>query len=122
MTTKITHGVLEKIFAVCKEMFPSEIAGILLSTNGDETVDDFVFLPGEYTNMAVYIRDYERPIYHNARGTFHSHPTRSATPSSADKNYFSKFGRIHFIIAYPYNEKSIRAYDAFGNVSRFEVL
>ena len=118
---KIKRKTLGTIFELCKEMYPNEIGGILLENEDTKIIDDFVIMPGEYANSTIYIRDNERPIYPNAVGTFHSHPSGVARPSRADKNYFTRFGKLHMIIGYPYNEQTVRVYDSFANPSEIDV-
>ncbi|MDQ4072701.1 MAG: Mov34/MPN/PAD-1 family protein [Thermoproteota archaeon] len=45
-------------------------------------------------------------------GTAHSHPNGSSNPSIEDLNHF--YGLISIIIAHPYNENDIHAYDSNG--------
>jgi proteasome lid subunit RPN8/RPN11 len=52
----------------------------------------------------------------NVVGTVHSHPSPDNSPSSADIKFFSKFGGIHLIIAWPYKINTIKAYDNNGNL------
>ncbi len=45
-------------------------------------------------------------------GTAHSHPSGSSRPSLEDLNHF--YGLVSIIIAYPYEEHDIHAYDGNG--------
>ncbi len=115
---RIKKEVLEKILALCKEAYPNEVAGILLGT---DTVNDFVIMPGEYFEASVYVKTYNIPIYPNAAGTFHSHPG-PPVPSRADLDFFSKTGREHLIIGWPYNLENIRSYDSMGRRAPLQII
>ena len=62
------------------------------------------------------------PYDESIKGTVHSHPGPNPRPSGADLNFFSKFGGVHIIIAYPFVEDSVRAYRSDGSVLRIEVV
>jgi proteasome lid subunit RPN8/RPN11 len=62
------------------------------------------------------------PIYINSVGTFHSHPINSFKPSNADLDFFSRLGKRHLIVAYPYVPESIGVYDSFGKIEKLEVV
>jgi proteasome lid subunit RPN8/RPN11 len=52
----------------------------------------------------------------------HSHPSPYPVPSGADLGLFGRFGRVHLIVASPYDERSWRAYDHRGNEIHLEVV
>ncbi|HEC89206.1 MAG TPA: hypothetical protein ENI44_01330, partial [Thermoplasmatales archaeon] len=55
-------------------------------------------------------------------GTIHSHPSTSWFPSRADLQLFRKYGRIHIIVAYPFNENTWGAYDYNGSSVEVKVI
>ena len=115
---KVKKELIEKILELCKEAYPNEVAGILLNN----PADDFVLMPGEFSTFHVYVKMNLIPIYPNLLGTFHSHPTSSNQASQADLNFFTKLGREHLIIAYPYVLNSIAAYKSTGEKSELVIV
>lgn len=120
ISMKITKELIERLTELSKSAYPNEIAGLLLSEKGIAT--DFVIMPGIYDNYQVTINTHMLPIYHNAIGTFHSHPTPDNRASKADREYFTTRGKCHLIISYPYSVKTIAAYDTSGKKAEFEVV
>jgi proteasome lid subunit RPN8/RPN11 len=116
----ITKKLVENLLELSKAAYPNEVAGLLLSEKG--IANDFVLMPGIYDNYQVTIYTHMLPIYHNAIGTFHSHPTSNNLPSKADKRFFTTRGKCHLIIGYPYTADRIAAYDTSGKKSSFEVV
>lgn len=116
---RITRDVLGRILELCKSAYPYEVNGLLL---GRKIVDDFVLMPSEYGHTHVMTRMHDLPIYPTSSGTFHSHPSPNNMPSRADLNFFSKFGRNHLIIGYPYSAADVAAYDSTGKRSDMEVV
>ena len=55
------------------------------------------------------------PIDFSIIGTVHSHPSPVPRPSDADLHLFEKFGKVHIIVANPFDEFSWKAYDYMGN-------
>ena len=115
---KIKKEVIESILELSKEAYPNEVAAILLN----DPVDDFVIMPAEFTTYQVHVKMNLIPIYHNLKGTFHSHPTPNNNPSKADLNFFGKLGREHLIIAYPYSLNSVAVYKSNGEQTELEVI
>jgi proteasome lid subunit RPN8/RPN11 len=62
------------------------------------------------------------PIDPTACGTVHSHPSSNASPSDEDLALFAKHGRVHIIIAAPYNEHSWKAYNHRGEEISLEIV
>jgi proteasome lid subunit RPN8/RPN11 len=54
------------------------------------------------------------PIDFSIIGTVHSHPSGIPIPSKADLELFDKYGKIHIIVASPFNESSWKAYTYTG--------
>ncbi|MFW5902308.1 MAG: Mov34/MPN/PAD-1 family protein [archaeon] len=116
---KIKEETLEDILQVSKEAYPREVGGILL---GKKQVDGFVLIPGRFTSSSVSVKLNQLPIYVNKKGTFHSHPSPSANPSKADISFFSKMGSYHMIIAKPFTEDKIKAYNNKGEEIKIEKI
>lgn len=94
---------------------PNEVGGILLGSK--EMIYDFIIVPGEFSPKSVNMRFDELPIYVNAVGTFHSHPGGDVRPSAADRQVFSRSGRVHMILS----GTEFGAYDSSGKKSEMVV-
>ena len=121
---KVTRGidqeVLELILHASRSSHPNEFAGVLRAKEG--VISEVVFLPGTLSSKeSAVMRLHMMPIDLTACGTVHSHPSPSPEPSEADLALFRKFGDVHIIVAFPYDEDSWRAYDHLGNRVTLEV-
>ncbi|HDM67425.1 MAG TPA: hypothetical protein ENG62_03470, partial [Thermoplasmatales archaeon] len=80
-------------------------------------------LPGTISGDAHAIfRLHMRPIDFSIVGTVHSHPSTSWYPSEADLQLFRKYGRIHIIVAYPFQDNTWGAYDHRGTPVKVKVI
>jgi proteasome lid subunit RPN8/RPN11 len=100
-----------------KSLYPKEFAGLLRCDEEEKSlITEIVLLPGTISGDSHAIFKMQmKPFDLSIVGTVHSHPSPSFYPSSADKMLFSKYGRIHMIIAYPYSTDSWKAYNARGD-------
>ncbi|MCS7132025.1 MAG: Mov34/MPN/PAD-1 family protein [Hadesarchaea archaeon] len=124
--------MVEKIFGIEREALifmlevsrkshPYEFAGVLRAKGG--LVREVLVLPGTHSsNRSALLRLHMLPIDRSACGTVHSHPSPDPRPSREDLTLFAKFGRVHIIIAYPYDESSWRAYDHRGEGISLEII
>lgn len=118
---KIDRECLDTILESSKSMYPREFAGFLRA-DGD-VIREVLLLPGmihgdrhAMFNLAML------PIDYSIVGTVHSHPSPSNKPSKEDLQMFFKYGKVHIIVAMPYNEKSWKAYDWNGREIEVEVV
>ncbi|MCJ7719862.1 MAG: Mov34/MPN/PAD-1 family protein [Candidatus Hadarchaeum sp.] len=87
----------------------------MLRATGD-TVKEVLLLPGTISSgRSAVMKLHMLPIDPSACGTVHSHPSGSTSPSQEDLMLFAKYGRVHIIVAEPFDEHSWRAYDYRGN-------
>ncbi|RLG21599.1 metalloprotease [Candidatus Micrarchaeota archaeon] len=119
MAVKIKREVIGNLLELCRAAYPNEVGGMLL---GKEIIDDFVLTPSEYGPSSIITRMQDMPIYTNIAGSFHSHPTGDNRPSRADLNFFSKTGKYHLIIAYPYTLNKVAAYDVKGRAEELVII
>ncbi len=116
----INREALALILGASRSSHPREFAGVLRARDG--VIQEVLLLPGTVSsNESALLRLHMLPIDPSACGTVHSHPSPSASPSQADLTLFSKFGRVHIIVAAPYDKRSWRAYDHIGNPIELEV-
>ncbi|MGC8817246.1 MAG: Mov34/MPN/PAD-1 family protein [Candidatus Hadarchaeum sp.] len=121
LVNKIDREALEFILNVSRSSHPREFAGILRA-KGD-VIREILVLPGTLSSEeSAVLRLHMMPIDPGACGTVHSHPSPSPVPSEDDLLLFAKFGRVHIVVAFPYNERSWRAYNHRGERVDLEVV
>lgn len=117
----IKRDTLRLILEVSRDSHPREFAGVLRAREG--VVTEILLLPGTFSSSRHAIMQLHMlPIDFSVVGTVHSHPSPSLGWSREDLYLFQKFGRIHIIASYPYNEESWCAYDFYGNKVELEVI
>ncbi len=114
---KIKKKCLDLIFECAKSSYPNEFGGLLrIDSIKKDTITELVMLPGTISGDAHAIfKLHMLPIDFSIVGTVHSHPSYSNHPSDADIQFFKKTGKIHIIVAIPFNIKSWKAYDFNGD-------
>jgi proteasome lid subunit RPN8/RPN11 len=114
---KITSSCLSMILESAKSVYPNEFIGLLrVEQKHPHTIYEIVLLPGTVSgNSHAMLQLHMRPFDLSIVGTIHSHPSGFYYPSSADRQLFQKYGRVHMIVGYPYLEKTWMAYDSWGN-------
>lgn len=121
---QIDHELLEEITQIAKESHPHEFMAMLQGKVHKDVlnVENLIFLPGETSNEGAVMKIFMMPMATGAVGSVHSHPIPNNTPSTADLQFFAKNGLMHLIIAYPYTEGSIQAYNTFGEMVDYRVV
>lgn len=119
----IEKECLDLIKESARSSHPKEFAGLLSVGDDKEIISEVVLLPGTISGSrhAIY-RLTMAPVDYSIVGTVHSHPSPYPVPSEADINFFQKYGRVHIIIAMPYNDTSWKAYDFNGKEIHLEVV
>ena len=114
---KIIKKFMNLILECAKSSFPNELGGLLrIDKEKKDTIAELVMIPGTISGDAHAIfRLHMLPIDFSIVGTVHSHPSYSNHPSEADIHFFRKTGKIHIIVANPFNTKSWKAYDFNGD-------
>ncbi|UCH71828.1 MAG: Mov34/MPN/PAD-1 family protein [Thermoplasmatales archaeon] len=121
---KIKSKCLDLLLACSKSNYPNEFGGFLRAeSNKKDTISEVVILPGTISGKTHAIFQlHMRPIDFSIVGTVHSHPSNSFVPSDADLHLFQKHGKIHIIIANPFDNISWRAYNSRGDELKIEVI
>ncbi|MFH1174869.1 MAG: Mov34/MPN/PAD-1 family protein [archaeon] len=119
----LQEAVLDKICDLSKDSYPKEFLAFLegKTEKGKLVITDIVYqmyLANEYAALPRM----DLPIINNVLGTVHSHPSGSAKPSGADKQFFKHQGIVHFIIANPFTKENLHCYDKEGNELIFQVI
>ena len=121
---KITHSCLSLILESAKGTYPKEFAALLRAyPEAKDTISEILLLPGTVSgDTHAIFRLHMRPIDFTIVGTVHSHPSTSWFPSQADLQLFRKYGRIHLIVAYPFNDETWGAYDYTGSKIEVKII
>jgi proteasome lid subunit RPN8/RPN11 len=119
--TRIDREALEFILGVSRSSHPREFAGVLRAK--EDTIKEVLVLPGTLSSgKSSVLRLHMLPIDPSTCGTVHSHPSPIARPSAEDLGLFAKFGNVHIIAAFPYDEKSWKVYNHKGEEIKLEVV
>ena len=119
--SRIDRETLEFIRGASRSRHPQEFAGVLRAAG--DVIKEVLLLPGTLSSdESAVLRLHILPIDPSACGTVHSHPSSSASPSEEDLMLFAKFGYVHIIVAFPYDERSWKAYNHRGEGIVLEVV
>jgi proteasome lid subunit RPN8/RPN11 len=121
---KIKRSCLDLILECAKSNYPKEFGGLLRVDNKSKsTIIEVIILPGTISGDSHAIFQLHMlPIDFSIIGTVHSHPSYNPSPSEADLHLFRKYGKIHIIVAKPFNESSWKMYDYLGNKIDAEIV
>ena len=119
--SRIDRETLRFILGASRSSHPKEFAGVLRA-EGD-VVKEVLLLPGTLSSdESAVLRLHMLPIDPSACGTVHSHSSPNPRPSGADMALFAKFGYVHILVAFPYDEHSWKAYNHRGEEIKLEVV
>ena len=117
---KIKKDLLFGILALCKKQHPREILGLLRTVDG--IAIEYILPPGAKTsNTSGFLIPSRLGLDLTLKGSVHSHPSGNPNPSLTDINSVFKTKQFNFIIAYPYNTRSIKCYNNKGREIEFRI-
>ncbi len=117
----IDRETLRFILEASRSTHPREFVGVLRAAG--DVIKEILMLPGTLSSdKSAVLRLHMLPIDPSACGTVHSHPSSSASPSGEDLRLFAKFGYVHIVVAFPYDESSWKAYNHRGEDIKLEVV
>jgi len=117
----IDRETLRFILGASRSIHPREFAGVLRAAG--DMIKEVLILPGTLSSdESAVLRLHMLPIDPSACGTVHSHPSSSASPSGKDLTLFAKFGYVHIVVAFPYDERSWKTYNHRGEDIKLEVV
>lgn len=117
---KISKGLLVTILEAAKDAHPEEFIALLSGSR--DVINELIFLPFVSGEVSAIIHLDMLPIGMKVFGTVHSHPSPSCRPSPEDIALFTRFGKYHIIVCYPYDMESWKCYDRSGNEVSLEVI
>jgi proteasome lid subunit RPN8/RPN11 len=113
----ISRSALDGIISYSKSFHPNEAILILQGkTTRDQIIIESLIIPPFASSGPYYsgFSNYHLPFDNSYVGTAHSHPGGSNRPSLEDLNR-GFYGAVSIIIAHPYDDRTIAAYDRDGN-------
>ncbi len=117
---KIEKELIEFLCNTAKNTHPDEFASFLKEKNG--VISEVILSPISFFGRTGSIIDRNSlPLDRDIRGTVHTHPAPNTKPSESDLVFFSKYGRYHGILAYPYTEETLVFYSHSGEILEYEV-
>ncbi|MEM0022106.1 MAG: Mov34/MPN/PAD-1 family protein [Archaeoglobaceae archaeon] len=117
---KIKKELLMAILESAKEAYPYEFIALLSGEKG--MISELIFLPSISGEESAIIRLDMLPLGVKVYGTVHSHPSPCCEPSEEDFFLFTKFGRVHIIVCYPFTMSDWKCYDSKGEEIEIEVV
>lgn len=117
---KIKRELLKGILESAKEAYPYEFIALLTGEKG--VITELIFLPSISGEESAIIRLEMLPLGVKVYGTVHSHPSRCCEPSDEDFFLFTKFGKVHIIVCYPFTMDDWKCYDSKGEEIEIEVI
>jgi proteasome lid subunit RPN8/RPN11 len=117
----IRRKVLRMILEASRDMYPKEFGAILRAEEG--VITEILLVPGTVSgNRHAIFQLHMLPADFTVVGTVHSHPSGNFHPSDEDLALFSKFGGLHIIVGYPYDETTWAAWKHSGERLDLQIL
>jgi len=113
----VLRSVIDGIISYSKSLHPNEAILILQGkTTRDQVTIEGLIIPPFASSGPYYsgFSNYHLPFDNSYVGTAHSHPSGSNRPSLEDLNR-GFYGAVSIIIAHPYDDRTMAAYDRDGN-------
>jgi proteasome lid subunit RPN8/RPN11 len=113
----VLRSVIDGIISYSKSLHPNEAILILQGkTTRDQIIIEGLIIPPFASSGPYYsgFSNYHLPFDNSYVGSAHSHPGGSNRPSLEDLNR-GFYGAVSIIIAHPYDDRTIAAYDRDGN-------
>ena len=119
---KLRKSLLGDLLVAARNTYPHEFFALLAVKHDKQLIEEFVIIPAVYGETHAIFRGDLIPFDASIVGSVHSHPTPSLFPSRADVHAFARFGRIHLIIAFPFNLTSVKAFNGKGSAVQVRVV
>jgi proteasome lid subunit RPN8/RPN11 len=111
----LSRDAAEEIKSRARESYPNEFGAMLRGIEHISHIEPIMEGSANRSSFmfSLFSRFSQRDL--PGEGVVHSHPSGSARPSRADVSLFGRFPGINIIIAYPFQDDSMAAYDRMGN-------
>lgn len=117
----ISRKTLNMIIESAKDAHPEEFAAGMREIDG--IISELILVPGTISGpSSAILKLHSLPIDYSIVGVVHSHPSPSPSPSQEDLEMFSRYGKLHIIMAYPYQTDTWQAYNATGDKVELELI
>ena len=119
---KIKRRALLSALEAAKNVYPDEFVGLF---RGDGELAEELIIPpfSTYERDSSGFSDWFLPANNRELASFHSHPSPgTAFPSKADRLFFAKTAKYHFIACPPFGEKNVNAFDSKGKQITFGIV
>jgi proteasome lid subunit RPN8/RPN11 len=119
----ISRSAADGIISYCKTLHPNEAILVLQGrTTKEQVIIEGLVLPPFASSGPYYsgFSDFHLPFDSSYIGTAHSHPSGSNRPSLEDLNR-GFYGAVSIIVAHPYEDNTMAAYDREGNRLEIEI-
>jgi proteasome lid subunit RPN8/RPN11 len=113
----ISRSAVDGIISYSKGLHPNEAILILQGkTTRDQVIIEGLVIPPFASSGPYYsgFSNFHLPFDNSYVGSAHSHPSGSNRPSLEDLNR-GFYGAVSIIIAHPYDDRTMAAYDINGN-------
>ena len=113
----ISRSAADGIISYSKALHPNEAILILQGkTTRDQVIVEGLVIPPFASSGPYYsgFSNFHLPFDNSYVGSAHSHPSGSNRPSLEDLNR-GFYGAVSIIIAHPYDDRTMAAYDRDGN-------
>lgn len=109
------------ILGASADTYPKEFGAVLRAEQG--VITEILLVPGTLSgNRHAIFQLHMLPADFTVVGTVHSHPSGNYHPSDEDLALFRKFGGLHIITGYPYEEGNWAAWKHSGERWELQVL
>ncbi len=117
----IKKDILLLLLRMAQDSHPNEFVALLRERDG--FIHEVNMLPGTVVREDSASLFYDMmPLDTHIAGSAHSHPRGAISPSDADIRFFSRTGKYHLIIGYPYRKTDWRCFTADGQPHDLEVV
>ncbi len=117
----VSREAVDEIKVRAREAYPNEFGAMMRGIEHITHIEPIMEGSANRSSFmfSMFSRFTQREV--PGEGVVHSHPSGSARPSKADVSLFGRFPGINIIIAYPFEDDSMAAYDRMGNRVKLEI-
>ncbi len=117
---KISRELLKEILAIARDSYPNEFIALL--SGKKDLIEELIFLPFISGESSAIIHLDMLPLGMRVHGTVHSHPSPCCEPSEEDFFLFTRYGKYHLIVCYPFGPRNWKCYNHKGEEVELEVV